>query len=305
MAERSPQRNLAIVAVAIATVIWGSVGVLVKTTVITGITFAMYRLWLGVVIHLTALAVTRRRLSWATFRACALGGVLFATDIAVGFTAVKLTTVANAALIGALAPVLIVLASARWLGERVGRREAILTGVSFAGVLVVAVGSAGSPAWSPVGDLLALASTFVWTAYWFFSRRARLQASALEYMTSVMLAGAIWITPIALLRDGVPPAWPDPHDWAVLVLVALLPGAVGHMLVAWSHRHVESWLSALITQCVPVVAALTAWVVVDEALTPVVAVGGAVVLCATGLIVAGSRAAARRDEAEGAVEPAA
>jgi len=89
------------------------------------------------------------------------------------------------------------------------------------------------------------------------------------------------------------------------VLVALLPGAVGHMLVAWSHRHVESWLSALITQCVPVVAALTAWVVVDEALTPVVAVGGAVVLCATGLIVAGSRAAARRDEAEGAVEPAA
>ena len=33
---------------------------------------------------------------------------------------------------------------------------------------------------------------------------------------------------------------------------------IGHLLVAWSHRHVESWLSALLTQCSPVVAAITA-----------------------------------------------
>ena len=305
MVERSPQRNLAIAAVATATVIWGSIGVLVKTTAITGLTFAMYRLWLGVAIHLVALAVTRRRLPWVTFRACAFGGVLFATDIALGFSAVKLTTVANAALIGALAPVLIVLASARWLGEQVGRREAVLTAVSFGGIVVVAVGSAGSPAWSPIGDLLAFVSTLTWTGYWFFSRRARVRASALEFMTSVMIAGALWITPIALIRDGVPPASPSSHDWAVLLLVALIPGAVGHMLVAWSHRHVESWLSALVTNCVPVIAAITAWIVVDEALTPVVAIGGAVVLCATGLIVVGSRAAERRPREEGAVEPAA
>ena len=52
---------------------------------------------------------TRRRLSWSAFRACALGGVLFAADIGLGFTAVRATTVADVALIGALAPVVIVL----------------------------------------------------------------------------------------------------------------------------------------------------------------------------------------------------
>jgi drug/metabolite transporter (DMT)-like permease len=305
MTERSPKRDLAIAAVATATVVWGSIGVLVKTTAITGLTFAMYRLWLGVLIHVAALAVTRRRLPWDVFRACALGGALFATDIALGFSAVKLTTVANAAIIGALAPVLIVLASARWLGERIGRREVVLTGASFVGVVVVAVGSAGSPAWSPIGDLLALASTLVWTAYWFFSRRARVRASALEYMTSVMIAGAIWVTPIALIRDGIPPAWPSPHDWAVLVTVALIPGAAGHLLVAWSHRHVESWLSALITQCVPIVAALTAWLVLGEPITAIVAVGGLTVLGATGLLIVGSRSPERRERDEGVVEPAA
>jgi drug/metabolite transporter (DMT)-like permease len=298
MPERSSQRNLAIAAVATATLIWGSVGVLVKTTAISGLTFAMYRLWLGVLLHLGVMAVMRRRLSWATFRVCAPGGALFALDIGLAFTAVKLTTVANAAIIGALAPVLIAFASARWLGERIGRREQVLAAASLGGVMLVTVGSSGSPAWSPVGDALAALSMLAWVAYWLFSRRARVQASALEYMTSVMIAGAIVITPVALLRGGIPPAWPDAHDWAILVLFAILPGATGHLLVAWSHGHVESWLSALITQCAPVVAALTAWTVVDEPVTALVALGGAVVLAATGLLVARSRVPAQAEELE-------
>ena len=298
MPDRSPKRNLAIAAVATATLMWGSLGVLVKTTAITGLTFAMYRLWLGVLLHLGVLAATRRRLSWATFKACAPGGALFALDISLGFTSIKLTTVANFAIIGALAPVLIAFASARWLGERFGRREVMLAALSFAGVIVVAVGSAGSPAWSPLGDLLAFLSTFSWVAYWMFSRRARLRASALEYMTSVMIAGAIVITPVALVRGGVPPAWPDPHDWAILVLAVVLPGTTGHLLVAWSHRYVESWLAALITQCVPVVAAITAWIFLDEPITALVALGGGLVLASTGLLIASSRARAPTQELE-------
>jgi drug/metabolite transporter (DMT)-like permease len=289
MPEPSSRRTLAIVAVSTSTLIWGSVGVLVKTTEITGLTFAMYRLWLGVLLHVGALAVSRRRLSWATFTACAPGGALFALDISLGFTAIKLTTVANYAIIGALAPVLIAFASARWLGERFGRREGALAALSLGGAVLVALGSSGSPAWSPLGDLLAVFSMLSWVAFWMFSRRARTQASALEYMTSVMIAGAIAITPVALLRGGVPPASPDAHDWAILIVFAIVPGATGHLLVAWSHRYVESWLAALITQCAPVVSALTAWAVLDESITPLVVLGGTIVLVATGILVAGSR----------------
>jgi drug/metabolite transporter (DMT)-like permease len=301
MPEPSSRRTLAIAAVATATLIWGSIGVLVKTTAITGLTFATYRLWLGALLHVGVLAVTRRRLPWATFKACALGGALFALDISLAFTAIKLTTIANAAIIGALAPVLIALASARWLGERFGRREATLAVVSFAGVILVAVGASGSPAWSPLGDVLAFLSTFSWVAYWMFSRRARLRASALEYMTSVMVAGAIAITPVALLRGGVPPVWPDAHDLTILLVVVVVPGTTGHLLLAWSHRHVESWLSALITQCMPVVSAISAWLFLGEPVTALMALGGGLVLAATGLLVAGAR---RRVPAQ-ELEPAA
>jgi len=302
--ERSHHRTAAIAAVSVATVVWGSVGVFVKSTSLSGVTFAMYRLWLGVLVHLIALAVTRRRLSWSTFRACAPGGALFALDISLGFTAVKLTTVANAAIIGALSPILITLAAGRMFGERPGRRELGLIALSFLGVGIVAVGSSGQPAWSPVGDLLALAGTVSWTAYWLFSKRARAEASALEYMTSVMIAAALTVTPLALLLGGVPPATPTPRDWTVLVAVALLPGMTGHLLVAWSHRHVESWLSALITQCSPVISAAMAWPVLGEPLTPLVVAGGLVAVASTAfVIVSTSRRERARLAAVEAAEP--
>jgi drug/metabolite transporter (DMT)-like permease len=69
------------------------------------------------------------------------------------------------------------------------------------------------------------------------------------------------------------------------VLVVLLPGATGHWLVAWSHRHVEAWLASLITQCMPVVGSIAAWVLIGEALPPLVIAGGLIVLAATAAIV--------------------
>jgi drug/metabolite transporter (DMT)-like permease len=60
---------------------------------------------------------------------------------------------------------------------------------------------------------------------------------------------------------------------------------LGHLGVAWAHRHLEAWRSSLITQCQPVVASILAWVVLDQALSPLVIAGGLLVIAATGAIV--------------------
>jgi drug/metabolite transporter (DMT)-like permease len=281
--------------VSVGTLAWGSANVLVKWSSLPALRFAMIRLWAGVAITAIALIATRRRLRWVTFRACALGGVIFAADISLGFTAVKHTSVANASLIGSLSTLVIVVVSARMLHERIRPSDRALIGLSLAGVALVALGASGSPVWSPFGDLLAFISVGTWSAYWFFSRRARRDANAIEYIACVMLAAALAITPLALLVDGAPTI-PHGRDWVALLGVALVPGFVGHTLVAWSHRHVESWLSALITQCSPVISALGAWVVLGESIPPLVVLGGLVVLGATCAVVI--RAAGWEPEAE-------
>jgi drug/metabolite transporter (DMT)-like permease len=284
-AVASPRR-FGISAVVVATVAWSAAAVLVKASDLSGLRFGMYRLWTGVAIYAVVLLVTRRRLTWRTFRTCAPGGVIFGVDISLAFVAFKLTSVADATIIAALSPVVIALVSARLLAEPVGVRERLLAGLSFVGVAIVAVGSSGSPIWSALGDLAAFVGVATWTAYWFFSRRARDSAPAIEYMASVMVAAALVVTPAALLF-GRGPLTPDASDWVAIAAVAFIPGFIGHTLVAWSHRHVASWRSALITQCHPVLASLSAWVFLGESLTALVIAGTAIVVASTGLVILG------------------
>ncbi len=284
-------RRLGIVAVWVATFAWAWGYILVKWSGLDGLHFAMFRLWTGAVISCIALLGTRRRVSREAFRACALGGVFFAADIGLGFSAIKHTTIADVAVIGALAPVAIVIVSARRLHEHVEGRDWVLVAVSFVGVAVVAIASSGLPSWSPFGDLLAVAGIATWSAYWFFSRHVRERADPIVYFACVMVAAALVMTPTAFLLAGVP-HWPAARDWLAIVGVALVPGFVGHTLVIWSHRHVESWLSALVTQCSPVVTVTLAWVLLGESLPPLAIAGGAIVIVATGAVLV---AAARRD----------
>jgi len=280
----SPSRRLGVAAVVVAALAWSVAAVLVKSSELTGLRFAMYRLWAGAAIFAAVLLATRRRLTPTTFRACALGGVIFGVDISLTFVAFQSTNVADATVIAALSPVVIVLISARWFDEPVGPRERALAAASFVGVAVVAIGSSASPSWSLFGDLAAFAGIATWTAYWFFSRRAREAVPALEYMASVMVAAAAVVTPVAVVA-GRGPMLPSASDWISVVAVALIPGLVGHTLVAWSHRYVESWRSALITQSQPVLASVWAWIFLDEVLSPAVIAGIAVVLVTTGVVI--------------------
>jgi drug/metabolite transporter (DMT)-like permease len=288
-------------AVWLATFIWAWGPVLVKWSDLPGPTFAMYRLWTGVLVSTIALLVTRRRITWSAFRACAVGGVLFATDIGLGFTAIRATTVADVALIGALAPVAIVLVSAYRLHEPVSLRAWLLVGASFVGVVIVAVASAGAPSWTLRGDVLAVLSIGTWSTYWFFSRHVRERFDPIVYFGCVMLAGALTMTPFALLVDGVPSGVTG-HDVFAVVIVAIFPGFVGHTLVIWSHKHVASWLSALITQVSPVITAVLAWIVLGEAIGPVAALGGAITVGATMAVISLDAGAADEQHLEQAAE---
>ena len=102
---------------------------------------------------------TGGRLGRQTLRTAFWGGVLFGLDIIFFFSAIKLTTVANATIVGALQPALLLYVGARWFGEQVNTALVGLTVVAISGAGIVAIGSAsgGSEDWSLVGDLCALA----------------------------------------------------------------------------------------------------------------------------------------------------
>ena len=160
------------------------------------------------------------------------------------------------------------------------------------GVVVFVLGSSTTPAWSLRGDLLAVASLLVWTAYFVMSKQVRRRVLAVEYMSTVTVVAAVVVTPVALL-SGHSLGGLSRYDWAMLLLF-LAAAQVGHVVLAWAHEHVDVTLSSMLILAQPVLSAIAALVVLGEPITALEVVGGAIAIGAMAVVV--RRATAKGQE---------
>ena len=282
VSERSAAGTAAAV---IAVVLWGAASVMAKgASRVDGLTLAFHRLWIN------ALAMTvlfrlsggrvDRRLLWRALP----GGVAFAGDITLFFVAVKHTTVANATIISALQPALVLFIAGPVFGERVRRAEVGWTLLALAGVVVVVFGSAATPSWSPLGDALAVAALLAWTAYFVTGKQARERLGALEFVTGMSIVATLTVTAVVLgTRHDV--SVPDGGTWAIILALALGTGGFGHFLINWAHGHAPIVLTSLLTLIIPVVAMAGAAVFLGEDVVLAQALGAAVVIGALAAVV--------------------
>jgi drug/metabolite transporter (DMT)-like permease len=276
-------------ATALAISSWGLGAVLVKSLTIGGLSLAFYRLWLGAVLMGTILVVRGHRVKPDVLFRVAPAGLLFGVNVAFAFTSIRLTTVANATLISALQPALVLLVAGPLFGERVGRREVIWVGLAMAGIVLVIAGSEGSPEWSPAGDLLAFMALVTFTAYFLVAKQTRSTVGTIELMAVVQLAAAIVVTPIVLLgAHGV--ERPSAPDWVIIVTIVCGTGVGAHLVVNWAHRYVDVTISSSLMLLVPVVAGTAAWLFLGEALSGWQVFGSLVTLAALLAIVRGPAA---------------
>jgi len=294
--------TLAVVGLAIAVVLWGLNTVAIKLIAPGGLVVAVYRLWFAIpLLWATALAPSvRHRLDGAWLRASIVGGVLFSVHQVLFFTSLKLTTVANVAIIGALQPALVLLVAGRMFGERVTPRALAWSLVAFVGTALVIVGAIGAPSWSPLGDGLAFLNLFAFTAYFLASKRFRERVPAWEYVVGMTTVAGIVILLIALETGqdlGSPRGW----EWAVLIGIAIFPGTLGHVLLNWAHAWVSAFVSSMLLLAIPLVAAAGAVAFLGETLGMLQVAGGVVVLIAiANVVLSTSRPSTAEALAEGA-----
>jgi drug/metabolite transporter (DMT)-like permease len=252
---------------------------------------AFWRLWLAVPIA-WLLARPAGGLDLRTLRRAVVPGVLFALSLITGWTAIRETSVANATIIPALQPVLVLLVASRTFGERVRGRDLLLGAIGLAGVLVfIAVASDTSGA-SRRGDLWAVAGLLVWVAYFVETKRLRTRhddVHTMPLLAGVMLCAAITITPYLLVTAG-PPVALHGIDWIWVLFIVFVPGFTGHGLMTWAQRHAPVSILSVIMLISPVVSAVGAWIVFGQALVPFQFVAGALVLGSVAGVVSTHRA---------------
>ncbi len=241
-----------------------------------------YRLWLGAALLSIVVYASGRRLSWSNFRASWLGGVFLAGDMTMFFCAVKLTSVVDVTVIGAVQPALVLIAARPLFGERMGRWDVFWILVAITGVSAAVLGPGVTSHHQLAGDVLAVGSLLSWSAYWLASKHARETQNALEYTAVVTIVAAITVTLIVLV-SGQSLARVQAGDWLWISLLAIVPGGA-HLAMNWAHRYVDASVSSVIGSSNPIIAAVAALVILGQPLTMVQVGCGLVAIVAIAIV---------------------
>src|SRR5688572_13293715 len=235
VAERD---KLALSSAVVAVLVWGASSALIKGIAgLGGLSIAVYRIWFGGVLVTVAFRLSGGRITKDLLWRSIPSGLTFTIDLVLFFCAVQITSVANATIIGALQPVLVLAIAGPLFGERARASEVLWGAVAIAGTVIVVLGGDGGGANSLRGDLLAVGALFAWTAYFVATKTARRSLSAFEFLTGMAVWAAILVVPLPIIvADSL--GTTDARGWITIVYIALVNGLVGHFLMAKAHGHV-------------------------------------------------------------------
>lgn len=206
-----------------------------------------------------------------------LAGLAFSGDLFFWHLSILNTSVANATFFATTAPVFVVIILFIVFRQRVARPVLAGLGLCLLGGAALIGESLDIAPGRMTGDLYGLGTAFFFGLYFIAVERARRHAAparitfeATLVTTAVLAAVAFALEPTLLPRTG--------HGWAALVAMALISHAGGQGLLAVALGRLSSVFSSLVIFIEAIVAALTAWVVLGEAVSALQALGGAFIL---------------------------
>lgn len=286
------REDIHVIAALTAVTAWAIGPMFNKSMTVSTPTIVFYRILIGVPVMVTMSHLVGDGLSRRLLRSTAVPGFFFGVSMLAGFAAIKMTSIANATLIGNLQPVLIMFVAPKLLGERLRSRHLLLGGVALAGVLTVVMAAASTSGARLSGDFMAVINVVIWAAYFIMAKRRRLDGvDGWSFLAAVFCWAAVVVVPFGAIVSNDLGAM-TPKDWLFICCMALGPGVVGHGLMTWSQSHLDVTLASILGLLGPVISTSLAWVVFGEALTPVQMLGGIVVIGALALLVHDQRGSA-------------
>ena len=223
-------------------------------------------------------------------------GIFFGLSTISGFTAMKVTSIANATIIGNVSTALVLFAAPKFLGERIRFVQVMLATIRFIGISAIVFGANGSGGATLRGDLWALANGLLWATYFVTSKKLRADGvGAWAFIFGVSVAQVVVVAPWAI-ATSTDLSKVTAHDFGLIILMTCFTGTVGHTLMVWAQRFVPASTSSLISLLMPVLSMIGAWLVFEQRINLVQFIGGVVVLASlAGVVRYGSKESKNRD----------
>jgi drug/metabolite transporter (DMT)-like permease len=279
-------RPLSIVLLLIAILIWGGAYVVTKggLSELPPMMFALLRYGVASIV-LVPLALARgglaklpRPVPWKTLILMAISGVSLYYFLFNG--ALFYTTASQVALIQSSFPAIVAIMAVLWLRERLSRRRIVGIVLAIAGVvLIVARSETDASAQDPVlGNLLAFASVLAWSVYTMLAKRLA-KADAIAVTAVVAVLGTIMLVPAAVIEKGdISLSSISTDGWLRIIYLGALASAAAYLLYNRALRDIDASLAGTFVNLSTVLGVIAGVIFLDESITPLAILGGAMVL---------------------------
>jgi drug/metabolite transporter (DMT)-like permease/SAM-dependent methyltransferase len=266
-------------------VIWGWTFVATKILLeeLGPIEILALRLVIGVPVLGIVLLVRRASLRFGheDARAVLLAAAILTGHFLLQLAGLTTTTATNSAWIIAFSPLAVVLLSLVLLGERVGRRGVAGIAVATAGiVLLVSRGRLTELAWlQSTGDWLILASAFTWALYTVATRDLVRRRDPLAAAFSILLVATVLTVLLFVVSSDVGGVRAlSPRGLAALLYLAVAGMAIGQWFWQEGVARLGAARAGLFLYLEPLATVALAVPLLGESFTPVMALGGGLVL---------------------------
>ena len=272
-------QTLGWIAVGIAVVGFSLGSTLVKSADSPPVMLAFWRMVTTTVVWNLLLVSTGRRPSWASIKRGAVPGVLFGLNLTTFFVGATNNSVANAELIGALGPFLIVPLGAILFGESINRKALLFALPAIAGVGLVLFAAPAAGDASLKGNVFSVISMMLWAGYVAATRHFRGALDVIEFMASLLPVATLTVLPFALSSGFGSVSW---HGWKYILLLTFATGLSAHGLIVFAQRTIGIGTIGVAQVAQPALAALWSFLLLGEHLHRLQFVGMGFVL--TGLL---------------------
>lgn len=285
MAQRvitvNSKERLAILAVALACVIWGGSFLFGKVALreMPASHVVLGRFLMASILLAPSLKRMRSTFQMKDLPLFTLSGVLMVpTMMLLQFAGLALTSMTSAALIIGMIPVLMALAAVLFDGERPMWRGWLAVILSTLGAVFL-VGSP-TPGRTMIGDLLVFASAVASVVWVLTARRIVARHDSLASTALMIQLGTLTLMPISFAMDGLPTFDYSASTWLAMAVLGIGCTAITYSLWNWGLKVISASQAGVFVNLEPLVGATLGIIVLHESLTSGLLLGGLLILTA-------------------------
>jgi len=270
-------RTIGCLEVAIAACIWGSNGVIVNLIPLSSYVIAFFRVFFGTIGVSIGILIYKRmeliKVEYSLKKLISLG-ILLCLGWGLLFEAMKHLPIAEAVLLNYMAPIFVTILALIFFKEKIGKRIVISLVLSMIGIILIVFSKNGFEGVNIFGTIIGLSAGLAYAIFILLSKDALRSLSNYTLVLYSNFFATIILAP-SLITERLSLTW---NNWLMLLILGVVNTAFAVSLFFRGLKKIKAQEAAILCYLEPVSAAFFGFLFLGQILTPIVAIGGVLVI---------------------------